>query len=185
MTQPSSRAVDVVGLFDEDFRQVAEGARPVKAIVREEARVMDHPVEDGSTITDHRVMLPVEIELSLILPNPADDYARIRSLYRDAELLTVQTTTTTYPDMLISGMPHDESPEMFGVVPLALQLRQVITVEAQFQALPPRQVASPRNASTRNNGEKSGKPGDGEATRKSSTAYRLFGLDKPKPGGGG
>lgn len=174
MTQPSSRAVDLVGLFDEDFRQVAEGARPIKAIVREEARVMDHPIEDGSTITDHRVMLPVEIELSLILSNPADDYARLRSLYRAAELLTVQTNATSYPDMLIAGMPHDESPDMFGAVPLALQLRQVITVEAQFQALPPRQVAEPRNASTRNNGQKSGSAATPETERKSSTAYRAF-----------
>lgn len=171
MTQPSIRAVDAVGLFDEDFRQVAAGARPVKAIVREEAAVMDHPVEDGTTITDHRVMLPVEIELSLILSNPADDYARLRSLYRAAELITVQTNAATYPDMLISGMPHDETPEMFGVVPLALQLRQVVTVEAQFQALPPRQVASERNASTRNNGQKNAEETNDQ---RGSTAYRAW-----------
>ncbi len=28
---------------------------------------MEHPVESGIIITDHRIILPVEIELSLIL----------------------------------------------------------------------------------------------------------------------
>lgn len=180
--QPSARALDVVGLYDDEFRQLAEGARPIKAIVYEESRVMDHPVEDGSTITDHRVKLPTEIELSLLLRSPRDDYAQIRGLYERAELLTVLTRTGAYSNMLISGMPYEEDPSLFDTVPLALRLRAVVLVQAQFQALPERQVANPRDASTKRKGEQTTTEAGESATRRSSSLYRIFGLDKK--GGG-
>lgn len=171
---PSSRAVDVTGLFNDDFRQLAPGARPLKALVIEEARVLDHPLEDGSTITDHRVMLPTEIELSLMLGDPAGDYAQLSGMYRRGELMTVQTRTTSYPRMLIQAMPHDQDPGMYDAVPMALRLRQVTLVEAQFQALPPRKVERPRDASTQRRGEQTTTPADGETARKSSSLYRIF-----------
>lgn len=176
---PSARAVDLVGIFDDDFQQLVPGARPIKAIVREEARVMDHPVEDGTTITDHRVMLPIEVELSLMLANPADDYAQLQGIYRRAELVTVQTRTSSYRNMLIQSLPHDEDPEIFDSVPLALRLREVVLVEAQFQALPPRQVERPRDASTKRRGEQSTAQADPETERKSSSLFKIF------KGGGG
>lgn len=181
IASPSARALDVVGLYDDQFRQLVAGARPVKAIVSEEARVMDHPVEDGSTITDHRVMLPVEVELSLLLRSPRDDYAQLRGIYQRAELVTVLTRTSAYQNMLIQSLPHDEDPAMFDTVPLALRLREVKLVQAQFQALPPRQVAAPRDASTRRRGEQTTSTADAETERRSSSLYRVFGLGK---GGG-
>lgn len=174
IASPSYRAVDVTGLFDENFTQLVAGARPLKAIVKEEARVLDHPVEDGSSITDHRVMLPTEIELSLMLGDPSGDYAQLRGMYRRAELFTVQTRTDSYPRMLIQAMPHDEDPMVFDAVPMALRLRQVTLVEAQFQALPARQVARPRDASTQRRGEQTTSTADGDTTRKASALYRIF-----------
>lgn len=178
---PSPRALDVVGIYDQDFRQLVEGARPVKAIVHEEARVMEHPLEDGATITDHRVMLPVEVELSLLLRSPRDDYSQLRGIYRRAELVTVMTRSGAYANMLIQALPHDEDPALFGTIPLALRLREVKLVQAQFQALPPRQVASARDASTKRRGEQTTTQADGETAGRASALYRIVGLDK---GGG-
>lgn len=174
--QPSNRAVDLVGVFDDDFNQLFPDARPLLCTVREDAQLMDHPVESGATITDHRIMLPVEINLSLMLSDPANDYEAVKSLYREASLVTVQTRTSTYPNMLIAALPHEESSDVFDKTPLSLVLREVQLVEAQFQALPPRQVDAPRDASTAKRGQKSTTTeqpaADGE--KKSSTLYRIF-----------
>lgn len=176
MQSPSNRAIDVVGIFDEDFQQLAPGARPMQAFVREEARLMDHPIESGATITDHRVIQPVEVTLSLMLDDPANDYEQIKAIYRAAALVTVQTRTGTYNNLLIAALPHDETPDVFDKTPLSLTLREVVLVEAQFQALPPRQVADPRDASTSKRGQKSTttETADASGEKKSSTLYRIF-----------
>ena len=67
-TNIPSAASDVVGVFDANFNQVFRLARPVKAQIHETSKPMEHPVETGIIITDHRIILPVEIEFSLILP---------------------------------------------------------------------------------------------------------------------
>ena len=59
---------DVVGIFDtKTFAQLFQQARTIKASVKETAKVMQHPVEDGSSITDHRIIEPIEIDMAIIL----------------------------------------------------------------------------------------------------------------------
>jgi hypothetical protein len=54
--------------------------------------------------------------------------------------------------MLIEAMPHEESPEMFDAIPLAVKLRQIQQVLVQYQALTETQVAQPVDQSTVNTG---------------------------------
>lgn len=148
-------AADVVAIYGDGFSQVFNNGRPIKAMVRESSKVMEHPIETGATITDFRIILPIEIELSLII-NTTDyvsAYEQIRNAYLKATLLTVQTRTGTYDNMLIQEMPHDEDPDMFDVVALALKLKEAQFVTAQFDTLPASNVENPSNASTINRGE--------------------------------
>ena len=122
-------AYDQVAVYDQDFNQVFPLARSIKAVVKEEAKVMEHPLENGATITDHRVILPVEIELSMILPTPGyqDTYRQIRQYYLNATLLNVQTKSGVYYNQLIAAIPHEENPDLYDAISLALTLK-----EAQF-----------------------------------------------------
>jgi len=184
----AGRGVDVVGVFDSDFNQLFAEGRPIKANVTVASKVMEHPVEDGSTIADHRVILPVEIELTMILGTVGeyrDTYNQIRSLFLQTETLVVQTRTGTYPNMIIEKMPHDETADVFDAIPLVVKLREVVLVTAQFQALPPKAVAKKRNASTVKRGEQNGKPETSTETggkTKSSTLYNIVFGKPPAPG---
>ena len=131
-------AVDIVAIFTQDFTQVLSTARPIKAVVKEEAKVMEHPVESGAIITDHRIILPVEIELSMLLTalDYQDTYREIRSFYLNGTLLVVQTKTGIYENQLIASMPHEEDPEQFNIIPLALKLKQVQFVTAKYGVVP-------------------------------------------------
>ena len=170
---------DVVGIFDEDFNQLVPEGRPIKATVTEPSKLMEHPLEDGSTVSDHRIFQPTEIELSLIA-----DYElaqRFEAIYRQTETITVQTRAATYDDMVIESMSHDETVDVYDRMPLVLKLKHVEFVEVQFQALPPSSVAASgaqgkRNASTTKRGEQTGKPTAADAQRKASVAYQaIFG----------
>ena len=168
----------MVGVFDSDFRQLFPDGRPIKAIISESSKAMGHPVESGATITDHIVSQPTEIELSLILQGAefADVYQQIRAVYDRRDLVTVQTAVGSYPDMVIEGLPHDEVPEVSGAVALALQLRQVVLIETQFQALPPSEVRNPSDASTVDRGQQSGRAegATSDGSTRSSLLYRTF-----------
>lgn len=175
----NSRSVDVVGVFDSKFNQVFPAARPIKAQVKEVAKLMEHPVESGSTITDHRVILPTEIELTLMLQGDEyrDTYGLIRGYFMKTELLTVQTNTGSYTNMVIEAMPHDETPETFDAAPMALKLKEVLLVTAQFQALPPAAVKNTRDASKVKRGEQTGKTEtatESGGKKKSSVLYGIL-----------
>lgn len=147
-------AADIVAVFDQDFNQVFRQARALKAVVKESAKVMEHPVETGATITDHRVILPVEIELSLIVQafDYADVYKTIRQYYLNATLLTVQTKSDTYSNQLISSMPHEEDPSTYDTLAIALTLKQVQFATAIYSVRP----KSPQNSSRVNRGTQNG-----------------------------
>jgi hypothetical protein len=143
--------VDVVGVFDNDtYAQLFETARPMKATITRTRKIMDHPIETGAIVSDFAITMPVEIELSLLLNS--DDYPavyqKIRQYFMTSTLVNIQTKADVFSDMLIQGMPHEESPEMFDAIPLAFKLREVQQVLVQYQALPPATVTNPADSST-------------------------------------
>jgi hypothetical protein len=143
-------AVDVVAVYDQSFNQLFKRARAIKAVVKETAKVMEHPVETGAIITDHRIILPIEIELSFILQSSdyLNIYQSIKQYYLNSTLLTIQTRTGTYQNQLISSMPHEESPEQYDAIALALNLKQVQFVTPQYSIKP----KTPRDSTTTDRG---------------------------------
>lgn len=183
-TTPTA-AADVVAVLRQDtLEQVFPDARPIRATVKVEAKAMEHPVEDGATITDHRIILPTEIELSTLIA--VEDYRSVydtlAGLFRDATLLIVQTRAATYEPMLITAIPHDETPDMSTALPVAIRLKQVQIVQAQYGTLPPRKVANPKDSSTAKGGQKDGQTPSASKQSEGSTAYRLFGSPKASAG---
>lgn len=171
-------ASDVVAVLRQDtLEQVFTDARPIRATVKVEAKAMEHPVEDGSTITDHRIILPTEIELATLIA--VEDYRSvydtIAALFRDATLLVVQTRAATYQPMLITALPHEETSDQATALPVAIRLKQVILVQTQYGELPPRKVSNPADASTAKGGQKDGQTPSATKQSEGSVAYRLFG----------
>jgi len=172
-TQTPTAAIDVVCVLDEALAQVFEKARPMKAEVKEESKTMEHPLETGSTITDHRIILPVVVELSMLLATEdyAATYNQIKDLFLRAELLTVQTRVGTFTSMLIEKMPHDESADMQDACMLALTLKEAKFVSPQFSTL---KVASPRDSNTAKRGEQQPKSTPPATQRSGSILSGVF-----------
>jgi hypothetical protein len=170
----SAFSFDTVAVFTQDYRQVFQSARSIKAVVKEEAKVMEHPLETGAVITDHRIILPVEIELSLILKpsNYKDTYEEIKQYYLNSTLLIVQTRSGLYDNQLISSMPHEEDTELFNTIAIALSLKQVIFVNAQYGVAP----KNPKNSTTTNRGTQQGAQASrGQTTGAQDIWYGTFG----------
>lgn len=147
--------VDVVGIYDNvTFAQLFQSARPMKANVTRQAKLMEHPIESGAVVQDFMIVQPVEIELSLILANNEYQavYQQFKGYFMTGTEISIQTKADVFPNMLIQAMPHEESPEMFDAIPLALRLKQLQQVLVQYQALTATDVANVQDQSTVNTG---------------------------------
>lgn len=120
---------DNVEVLDQSLNQLFSNARMMRALVRENSKPFEHPIETGSIITDHRIILPTEIDLVLtILPQDVKDiYAQIKDLFLKGTLVIVQTRSSQYKNLYIQALPHRETPERLGVIDINLRLK-----EAQF-----------------------------------------------------
>lgn len=176
-TQYSTAALDVVAVLNSDFVQVFPEARPLSATVREESKVMEHPLETGSTVVDHRIITPKEIELSCILSSEeyADVYQVIKNIWLNGDTLTVQTRTDSYENMIIESIPHEEKSDMMDGITLAMKLREVKYVTPEFTERKIPVVAAPKNNKTTNRGEQ--RPQETPQPKKSSLLSK-FGLVK-------
>jgi hypothetical protein len=151
-----SFGVDYAAIFTQDYTQIFREARMIKAVVKEQSKVMEHPIENGGIITDHRIVLPVEIDISLILASTdyQDVYKQIRQYYLMATLLVVQTRAGIFKNQLITSMPHEEDPAMFNALTIALSTKQIVFVTPQYGVVP----RFPSNSTAINRGTQQGAP---------------------------
>jgi len=171
MSTTPTNAQDVVAVLTANLTQVFPKARAIKATIMRGSKAMEHPLETGATVTDHRIILPVTIELAMILASNdyKTVYQQIRDLFKRGELLTVQTRVDSFPSMLIEKMPHDETPEMFDGVALALSLKEAQFVQPQFSAL---KVAQPKDSNTTARGQQ--QPTESPPARRQSVLGSFF-----------
>lgn len=175
--QLSPAAQDVVAVYDASFAQKFADAIPVKALVKEGATFMTHPVETGEVISDHRVIDPIEIELVLISKSGfyASVYQEIKQTFLKAEPLSVQTKVGTYANLYIQDMPHSEEVDMFDAVKISVKLREVQFVDAQYSELPPSKTKDKKDSDTVKRGTQTPKtPDAAQATKAKSTLFEIF-----------
>jgi hypothetical protein len=146
-------AVDIVGVWDADGEQLFPLARPANGAVSEWASLAEHPVESGGTVADHRIVMPVEIEIAFYVTDTGNTFKRIQSAFHSRELLTVQTRAGIYENLAIVDMSHTETPDKADVIDVALSLKEVLLVKAQYHALPRAKVRKANDASTVDRGE--------------------------------
>lgn len=155
MTIDATNAQDVVAVLDSSFAQVFQRARAIKLTVDRSSKAMEHPLETGAVITDHRIINPVTAELSVICSSSdfRAVYQQIADLFKRGELLIVQGRVDSFASMLIEKMPHEESPDVLDGVSVAITLKEAQFVQAQFSTLPVTKVAKPKDSDTSKRGQ--------------------------------
>lgn len=144
---PSS-GPDVIAVYDQNFNQVFPKARIVKPVVKPSSKGMEHPIETGVIITDHVIINPIELELPVIVkaPDLQDTYKTIFNYYTNSTLLNVHTKASTYSNMYILEMPHEEDPDLFDAVAVVLKFKQALIVTSESsQNIQPK---NPKNSGT-------------------------------------
>ena len=127
-----------IAIYDQDYAVVFKQAKILDVRISEKAHAMEHPVESGVIITDHRIILPTEIEITLSITSTdyASVYQQIRENFYASTLYTIHTKTGIYENQMITMMPHVENENVLNGVVLTLNFRQVLIVSASVSFSP-------------------------------------------------
>lgn len=127
----------MIGIYDKNHSPLFQDAQISKVQVRETSKTMEHPIESGTVISDYKVINPVSIILNIYLTkkNYNSVYQSLLTHFKKSTLLLIQTNARIYKDMIISDMPHSETPEHFDSIILSLNLKQVFTVKPIITAI--------------------------------------------------
>lgn len=167
----------LVGILDsESFEQLFVAANPMRVSVREEKRITKFQVEDGGTRSDHVVQDAREIAIDLLIEDEfaRNMYLQLQQAWRDNRLVIVQTKVSSYENMLIESIPHDETPELGNGISMPIKLTEWRTVTPQYGSLPPSKVASKKQSDTTKQGQKQSSTASPAQTRKASVLYGVF-----------
>lgn len=111
------------------------------------ARVIEHPVEDGSVIHDNKVIEPLKVRVrGYVEKHWFDDVSKQLSklLYWRGSDYTWHITTrfTRYDNLVLTAMPHHETPDKLDVTEFSLELTQLMLAKSKSES-----VSDPSNAS--------------------------------------
>lgn len=151
-------SADVTQIVDPDTGdQLFFNASLMKANISRPSKIMDHPVEQGTDVSDNKIILQVGIELSILIDANLylGEYDDIVDAFTDSTFLTVMTNAGVFENMVIEDVPHDESPDQYGQLALGMRLRETLIVATQSQDLTAKQVEDNTDQSTINRGETS------------------------------
>jgi hypothetical protein len=127
-----------------DDEQILTDAHLIGAQIDEHVTFYTHPLENGRSLVDHRIIQPVTIDFTILLVDSVsifnaigsddffvtakDVYGQIRELFLAGTILSIQTRTDTYRFQVLQSMPHEETSRMFDGIMLTFS-----TSEIQFE----------------------------------------------------
>lgn len=160
-----------VTIYDSSNQEVLESCSIISCVVQDKSRLMEHPLEMGAKVVDHKVFEPIAITLQIALPVSfyEDQYQQIVQMYKDCEMLSVQTKAQIYSNLQIAAIPHEEKAETIDRLIFNLELREAQIASDVFvtQYSP---VRNKEDSKTVNIGQTQGK--------KSSILYNQLGSGK-------
>lgn len=123
-------------LYTQDGEEVLADASIISCRVDDQSKLMEHPIESGAKISDHKVFEPRSIELTIALTSNgyASEYRQLFNLYRDCTIMKLQTKAQVYNNLQIESIPHEEKVETMNRMIFNLKLKEAIVVTAQFVA---------------------------------------------------
>lgn len=163
----------VVILDNDSLQELWVGSDVMRVSVHETSKATRYAVEDGTSRNDHVIQNPTEIEISMIL---AGEMARLFQLlkqtYLERKLVTVQTKTDVYTDMLVEEIPHEQDAGMTDGVTVDVRLLEWREIAPEYGELTTNKVANPSQSDTVNRGSQA--TGEASPEKRQSVLRSIF-----------
>lgn len=136
-------------LDNETLQPIWVGSDIMDVSVKETSTPTKYAVEDGTNRNDHIIYNPTEIGMRFTLAGDVSQlFNAIKQTYTERALVTVQTRTEVYADMIVTGIPQEQSGAAMDAVMLDISLSEWREVVPEYGELTQARVAKPEQSST-------------------------------------
>lgn len=133
------------------FSELFSAAFPMDAKIETESKLTQHPLETGAIVSDHLIVQPTIITISMMIPVEYSILLTTLDNYlQTGAAVMILTKDSVYSDMVLVGKPHIEQPDKMDFLNAQLRFQQ-ITIAAMSGAgggLQSGDVSDKANAST-------------------------------------
>lgn len=136
-------------LDNETLQPIWVGSDIMDVSVKETSTPTKYAVEDGTNRNDHIIYNPTEIGMRFTIAGDVSQlFNAIKQTYTERALVTVQTRTDVYADMIVTGIPQEQSGAAMDAVMLDISLSEWREVVPEYGELTQAKVAKPEQSST-------------------------------------
>lgn len=147
--------MDVTAILNEAGEQLFPTAQLLKASIAPSNTFAQHPLEDGTVVSDNKIINQVRISIPMILDanDYQDVYKAIQDTSNNAVKLSIQTRVATFNKMYIESFPSEESAAMFDTVSMTVNFIEQITGTVVTKKLAVTDVSNDSDVDTEDRGE--------------------------------
>lgn len=117
----------------------------------------EHTMEDGTSKIDHKIVNPTELVVRVLLPDGSlyrSYYQIIKQAMLNSQPITVNSRTDIHANMLINGLPSNESGTAISNGFVDIPLKQALEVSPDVGVLTSSNVSNSSDSDTVNGGQK-------------------------------
>lgn len=123
------------------------------------SKMCEHPVESGSVVTDHKIILPKQCTITIAMPAYYQDIVikEIEKYHRESTPLSVHDCGMIYNNMVITDYPHTTDTKTASRLVFTIEMKELVVVEPEYVKLDMSKVKAAKDASTVKKGIKNTK----------------------------
>lgn len=149
-----------IALYNQDENvEVFNGVQYFDGSIDDELKVMEHPLENGTSIADHIINDAKKGSVRFIISD--DDSSSLNEIldyYRNRIPLILRLKNEFFSNLIIKSKPIKASVQYFNKTVYELALQEVIRAQTQYVKMSVPQVKNAKNASTIKTGQKQAQP---------------------------
>ncbi len=147
--------MDVTAILDENGEQIFSTARILKASTTPTNTYAQHPLEDGTVISDNKIRNQTRINMSVILDSNdyPETYKSIKEASNNSTRFIIQTRVDNYDNMYIEAYPNEESADIYDTIGISIDFIEQFFGTVETAELASSDVANQSDTDTNNRGE--------------------------------
>ena len=148
--------VQNIAIYEQDKnQQILTGLQFLDGSAQIDKKLMEHPKEDGTLITDHIVNEPTQVSLQVLV---ADDDAislnELKDLYKNSTPVIIKLKNELHTNLVMSGKPMKADSSHYNYTVYDLSFKEIQEAVTLYVKMTVPQVKQKKNASKVNTGHK-------------------------------
>lgn len=150
-----SKSRNLAIYVQDNSTEALQGALIFEGSAAVDKKLMEHPKENGTLITDHVIDDPSKCNVKiLVYDDDATTLNELMDYYRNSTVLTVKIKNEVFTNLVINSKPLSADSSHYNATVYNVSFKEVQNAITQYVEMPQNQVKNPTNASRVKTGHK-------------------------------